>query len=534
MSAAAPQLGHEHREGARTSGLGVVGAARRRSSASSAAASRPRVVALALLGTPLFAVMGGASELAWLTHPDAEQQLLRYIAPNVLDERFAGSPILITIPLFTFVGYLHGRVEDARAPRARGDGARSAGCPAASRSCASSRARSSRSSPAAAASPSSPSAACSIPALRQEGYSEKFSLGLVTTGGSLGLLLPYSLPLLVYALVAGIDFQLAFKAVLAPGVLVLVLFVGVRRVRRHQGEDPAHSRSTLKEALAATWALKWELGISVLILVVGLKTGLTAIDEGAGLVALYTLVHRGASSTRTSRSRRTSSRIAKASMALAGAVILILAMANALINYVVDEHIPDHVLECMLKLGLDKTWQFLIVMNVFLLVLGMIMDGFSAILVAVPLILPFAAHFGLGPFHVAMMFLLNLELAFCVPAARAEPLHLELPLQSARGEPLSADLAVRRHLLASLLVITYVPRISTLLVLDDIAAARAKAAKQNAPPARGVAARVRAGRSEQPDAVHRRRPEEVSARSEHDDRAARRGRGRGGDRAVHG
>jgi C4-dicarboxylate transporter DctM subunit len=83
-------------------------------------------------------------------------------------------------------------------------------------------------------------------------------------------------------------------------------------------------------------------------------------------------------------------------MSLAGAIILILAMANALINYVVQQHDPDHVLDFMLALGIKQTWQFLIVMNVFLLVLGMLMDGFSAILVAVPLILPFAARFTLG------------------------------------------------------------------------------------------------------------------------------------------
>jgi TRAP-type C4-dicarboxylate transport system permease large subunit len=120
-------------------------------------------------------------------------------------------------------------------------------------------------------------------------------------------------------------------------------------------------------------------------------------------------------------------RIAKSSMALAGAVILILAMANAFVNYVVQEQLPDKVLEAMLKIGLDKTWQFLIVMNVFLLVLGMVMDGISAILVAVPLVLPFASYFGLGPFHVAIMFVLNLELAFSCP-----PLGLNIFISSFR------------------------------------------------------------------------------------------------------
>src|SRR6185369_17326152 len=110
-------------------------------------------------------------------------------------------------------------------------------------------------------------------------------------------------------------------------------------------------------------------------------------------------------------------------------IILILSMANALMNYVSDQRIPDRVLQAMLGLGLSQTWQFLVVLNIFLLVLGMLMEGFSAILVAVPLVLPFAARFNLQPFHLAMMFLLNLELAYCAP-----PLGLNLFIASFRFE----------------------------------------------------------------------------------------------------
>ena len=437
------------------------------------------VALLALLGTPLFAVMGGVSELAWLTDSDTSQQFLRRLAPEVLDSRFAGSPILTTIPLFTFVGYtmaesktperlvraasVVGRV-DARRPRDRLR-ARERGLHARS--------------PAAAASPSSRSAASCYPALRQKGYSDNFSLGLVTTGGSLGLLLPYALPLLVYAMVAGLDFQLVNKAVLAPGVLVLALFVayaayiGVKEKIPRQAFD-------LKEAASATWAFKWELGVFVL-LVIGIKTNMTDIDEAAGLVALYTLciecfIYKDLSI------KKDLVRVAKGSMALAGAVILILAMANALTYYIVDKHIPERLIEAMLKLGLDKTWQFLIVMNIFLLVLGMVMDGFSAILVAMPLVLPFAAHFGLGPFHVAIMFVLNLELAFSCP-----PLGLNLFISSFRfNRPVVSlyklVLPFVGLLAVALLVITYVPSISNMLVLDDIANWRAKAEKDGRTP----------------------------------------------------
>ena len=436
------------------------------------------VAALALLGTPLFAILGGVSELAWLTHADPEQQLLRRLAPDIFGSRFAGSPILTTIPLFTFVGYLMAESKTPeRLVRAATSwvgwlpGGLAIVCVLASAVFTLFTGGSGVTIIAVGG--------LLLPALKGRGYSDKFAVGLVTTGGSLGLLLPYALPLLVYAMVTGLDFQLVNKAVLLPGAFVLLLFVlyaayiGVK-------EKIPRTPFDLKEAGAATWAFKWEMGVFVL-LVVGIKSTLTEIDEAAGLVALYTLciecvVYKDLSI------KKDLVRIAKSSMALAGAVILILAMANALTNYVVDQHIPDRVLEWMLRLGLDKTWQFLIVMNLFLLVLGMIMDGFSAILVAVPLVLPFAAHFGLGPFHVAIMFVLNLELAFSCP-----PLGLNLFISSFRfNRPVVSLYKIAMPfvglLAAALLIITYVPRISNQLVLEDIQGWRDRAEKENRTP----------------------------------------------------
>jgi tripartite ATP-independent transporter DctM subunit len=436
------------------------------------------VALLALLGTPLFAIMGGVSELAWLSDPDPTQQFLRRLAPEVFGARFAGSPILTTIPLFTFVGYTMAESKTPeRLVRAATSwvgwlpGGLAIVCVLASAVFTLFTGGSGVTIIAVGG--------LLLPALRQRGYSEKFSLGLVTTGGSLGLLLPYALPLLVYAMVTGLDFQLVNKAVLAPGALVLLLFVlyaGYIGVKEKIPRTPFN----VKEAFAATWAFKWELGVFAL-LVVSIKTNMTDIDEAAGLVALYTLgiecfVYKDLSI------KKDLVRIAKGSMALAGAVILILAMANALTFWVTEKHIPEKLIEAMLKLGLDKPWQFLIVMNVFLLVLGMVMDGFSAILVAIPLILPFAAHFGLGPFHVAIMFVLNLELAFSCP-----PLGLNLFIASFRfNRPVVSLYKLAMPfvglLALALLIITYVPRISNTLVLDDIQEWRNRAEKENRTP----------------------------------------------------
>ncbi len=436
------------------------------------------VVGLALIGTPLFAILGGASEIAWFLSPEPQDHHLRFIATKILDDQFAGSPILVTIPLFTFVGYVLAESKTPERLVKASDaligwmpGGLAIVCIFAS----------------AIFTLFTGGSGVTIiaiggllyPALRKAGYSEKFSLGIVTTSGSVGLLLPLSLPLMVYSLVAGIDMMLAFKAVLVPGLLVLVMLAVYGVIVGLREKIPRPPMRPL-EMLRGVWMIKWELGIGA-ILLVALPTGMAQIDEVAGLIALYAigiefLIYKDLSF------KKDLVRIAKSSMSLAGAVILILAMANALINFVIDKKIPDEVLGFMLARGLDKAWQFLIVMNLFLLVLGMVMDGFSAILVAVPLVLPFAAHFGLGPFHVAIIFILNLELAFCLP-----PLGLNLFISSFRfGRPVVSlyrvVLPFAGILAIALVLVSYFPRLSDVLVLGDIKAQREDALKRGVAP----------------------------------------------------
>ncbi|MBI4822025.1 MAG: TRAP transporter large permease subunit [Deltaproteobacteria bacterium] len=440
---------------------------------------------LALLGLPLFVIMGGAAEVAWLTHVDAEYQHLRFIAPTVLDTHFSDSPILVTIPLFTFVGYL---LAEAKTPDRLVDAARSVlgwlpGGLAIVAVVAS----------AVFTLLTGGSGVTIIaiggllyPALRKQNYSEAFSLGLVTTGGSVGLLLPYSLPLLIFALVAHVDFIKAFKAVLVPGALVILLlalysaYVGVK-------EKIEREKPTLDRIMTSVWVLKWELFIPV-ILVATLGTGLASIDEAAGLVAGYTLVielfvYRDLSV------KKDLGRIVRSAIGMAGAIIVILSMANALMNYVVDQRIPTAILEMMLGIGIEHRWQFLIVMNVFLLILGMIMEGFSAIFVAVPLILPFVAELGMrdpneamSPFQLGMIFILNLELAYCMP-----PLGLNLFIASFRFERPVASLyrvvlPFAGIIAIALVMVSYIPWLSDVAIRQDIVELKAQAAKDGLPP----------------------------------------------------
>lgn len=466
------------------------------------------IVALALLGTPLFAIMGGASELAWLLHRDPAFHHLRFIAPNVLDDRFAGSPVLVTIPLFTFVGYVlaESRTADriirfSSAVLGWLPGHVAVVCIFAS---------------AFFTAITGGSGATIIavggllyPALRKQGYSASFSLGVITAGGSAGLFFPPSLPVIVYSLVAGIDFTKGYKVGVAPGLLVIGLLVvysvfvavrakgsrellkllGIFRLLANVATIPLMAlgvnvgsqqmQSERREIAAAAWEVKWELLIPVIIMG-GLLSGLTGLDESAGLAAIYTLLVQ--IYLYEDLEWKSVPRLVKSAGGLAGALILILAMANALINYVIQEQIPTKVLEFMLQLGLTKVWQFLIIMNGFLLVLGMLMEGFSAILVAVPLILPFAAEFKLNPFHLAMIFILNLELAYVCP-----PLGLNLFIASFRfNRPVvtlyRTVLPFLGLLAIALLVVSYVPRFTIFPIDADIVKARAEAEKVGLPP----------------------------------------------------
>ena len=236
------------------------------------------LAALTLVGMPLFAVLGGISILGWVSSDDPNQQFMRRLAANVLDAKFADNKILVTIPLFVFVGYLMAEsktperlVRAATAWLGWMPGGLAIVCVIASAIFTLFTGGSGVTIIAVGG--------LLLPALRKSGYSEKFSLGLVTTGGSLGLLLPWALPLLVYAMVTGLDFQLVNKAVILPGVLVLLLlavycvYVGVKEKIPRQAFD-------FREALLATWEFKWEIGVFVL-LPLSLKTQLASIDEAA-------------------------------------------------------------------------------------------------------------------------------------------------------------------------------------------------------------------------------------------------------------
>jgi C4-dicarboxylate transporter DctM subunit len=435
------------------------------------------ILVFALIGAPVFAVMAGTTSLAWMLHDNPDLRFVRFLAPDVLDERFAGSPILVTVPLFTFIGYVMAESKTPeRIVRASNaffgwmPGGLAIVCIFASAFFTTLTGGSAVTIVAIGA--------LLYPALLKRGYPEDYSLGLVMTGGSLGLLLPPSLPILVYSLIAGIDFTKAFKACIIPGMLVIAIlsvhaaYIGIKaKIPR--------TRPRAAEMAAAFWLMKWELLIPVLILG-GLATGLTELDESAALAALYVVVIEVW--VYKDLAIKDFPRIARNSMALAGAVLLILTMAVALTNYIISEQIPNKLFEWVTSMGVTKTWHFLITLNVFLYIQGMVMDGFSAILVAVPLLIPFAAEFGLSPFHLAMMFLLNLEIAYLSP-----PLGQNLFVTSFRfNKPMIHLYRIAFPfiglLIIGLILLMTIPKLSTIAIEGDIRASKEKSARFNEPP----------------------------------------------------
>jgi len=293
-----------------------------------------------------------------------------------------------------------------------------------------------------------------LPALVASGYRERFSIGLLTASGSLGLLFPLSLPLMLYGIVsqkAPIDDL--FIGGLLPGILMLGLLaaLGIREgVKTRAARTPFASG----EAMKALWAAKWELFLPVFV-VGTFVGGIATLVETAPIAALYTvLVQRYV--TRDLPSWKDVFKVAADCIALVGGVLIILAVAAGLTDYLVFAQIPTQLVDWT-QTHVHSKLVFLLFLNVFLLAVGTLMDIFSAIVVVVPLILPLADIYGINYVHLGIIFVANLELGFLHP-----PLGLNLLLASVRFrkpvlEVTWATLPMLGILAIGVLLITYWP-----------------------------------------------------------------------------
>jgi len=297
------------------------------------------------------------------------------------------------------------------------------------------------------------------PALISEKYKEGFSLGLMTTSGSLGLHFPPSLPIILYGFVSGTSIEDLFMAGLLPGVLMVGIpcLFSIYMGRKWRLERPAFS---VGEFLRALKGAAWELPIPILILA-GIYSGFCTATEAAALTVVYVLCIK----TMVFHELRLTKDlpvIMRDSMKMVGGIMIILGAALGFTNYLVDAFIPMKILDMMEGLVATRIG-FLLILNLFLILVGCMMDIFSAILVVVPLIVPLAARFGIDPVHLGIIFLANLGIGYNTP-----PVGLNLFISSSRFDKTVMDvykatLPFLLLLLFALLLITYWPGLSLFL-----------------------------------------------------------------------
>ena len=404
---------------------------------------------LILFGMPLFTALGSIALFAF------NREGIDISSVGVAMYTLAGSPLLVAIPLFTFAGYLFAR---SRTPdrlvelsHAFFPGGLSV---VALISCAVFTAFTGASGVTIIA-----MGGLLFPALLREGYSKKFSLGLVTTSGSLGLLFPPSLALIIYGYVASVNVDDLFLAGLLPGIfLVVVLSLYGVFMGRRQGI--AVEKFSLRRMGRALKNAAWELPLPFIILG-GIYSGTITVMEAAAITALYALIVE-VFIYRDIPVKKLPAIIAE-SMTLVGGILLILSCAIAMTNYLIDAEVPLIVLDWM-KSYISSKYTFLLLLNIFLLIVGCLMDIFSALIVVVPLIVPVAMGFEVHPVHLGIIFLTNLEIGYLTP-----PVGLNLFISSYRFNQSIVSLYIASLpylflLLLCLAIITYFPILSLALV----------------------------------------------------------------------
>lgn len=297
-----------------------------------------------------------------------------------------------------------------------------------------------------------------MPLLLGVKYPERAGIGLITSGCSLGVLLPPALPLILYAIIARQPIETMFLAALLPAAVMtaMLAWLGMRRQPRDVAPIPFDRR----EAGAALWAAKWELAIP-LVTFGGLASGYVTPTETAALTALYAFfievaIYRDLSLTRDVP------RVMTECGLLVGGIILILGMALGFTNYLIDAQIPDLATEWV-RATITSPWVFLLALNLLLLLVGAFMDIFSAIIVVTPLIVPIGLAFGIDPVHLGIIFLANMELGFLTPPVGMNLFFASYRFGKPMGEVARAVLPSLAVLALGVLVITYVPALSTWL-----------------------------------------------------------------------
>ena len=410
------------------------------------------LLVLAVFGAPLFTIIAASAMLGYIK----EEIDLMAIIIEVIG--ISSLPFLSAIPLFTFAGYV---LSESNAPKrlVRLTRAMLGWMPGglalvSLAACAFFTAFTGASGVTIIA-----LGAILYPALKQDGYPERFNLGLVTSAGSLGLLFAPSLPLILYGVISNVSIDSLFRAGILPGMLMLVMLSGYSMWISRRSEQPLRKFS-FRELAGALRESIWELPRPIFV-VGGIYSGYFAVSEAAAVTALYVLIVEVLILKEIKLSKLP--QVMRESMLLVGGILIILGMSLASTNYMIDAGVPQQLLAYMSDFVTSQA-SFLFLLLIFLLILGAILDIFSAIVLIVPLILPIAAQYGVNEVHLGIVFLAAMQLGYLTP-----PVGLNLFIASYRfDKPImhvySATFPFLLILMLSVIVITYWPTLSLWLL----------------------------------------------------------------------
>ena len=420
----------------------------------------PLLLLLAILRTPLFVVIALSAMIGFYSL-DVELSVI-----SIEVYRLAEMPVLLAIPLFTFAGYLLGEGQ-ASTRLVNLTNALLGWLPGglaivAIFACALFTAFTGASGITIIA-----LGGLLYPALKQAGYGERFNLGLLTSSGSLGLLFAPALPLILFGVVAQqldldqpVGITDLFLAGILPGLLMLLLLsvYAMTQPRRNKPVQAFDRRAAIDAILAA----KWEIPLPFVVLG-GIYGGYFAISEAAAVTAVYVLVVEVLIIREIKFGQLP--QIMRNSMMLVGGIMIIVGVSLASTNYLIDAEVPERMF-AFIQQHVDEKLTFLILLNLFLLVLGMMLDIFSAIVIIVPIVLPIAVGYGIHPIHLGIIFLANMQLGYFTP-----PVGMNLFIASYRFdkpvlELYRATIPFFAVLLVAVLIITYWPALSLTLVPD--------------------------------------------------------------------
>ncbi|MFH2093403.1 MAG: TRAP transporter large permease subunit [Pseudomonadota bacterium] len=417
------------------------------------------LILLAFLGTPLFCVIIAAAMTGfYLNDIDLSVMAIELY-------RIADTPILLALPLFTFAGYILSESNTSqrlvRLTQAFFGWMPGGLAIVAFIVCALFTAFTGASGVTIVA-----MGALLYPALKQAGYNEDFSLGLVTTSGSLGLLLPPSLPLILYGIIAqqmssgeNISIERLFIAGILPALLMIFLLSLWSIWANRKLPVPLISFS-FKNLFSSVRESIWEIPLPIFIFT-GVYSGFFAVSEAAAVTAMYVLIVEVLIYKEIPMSKL--SAIIKESMVMVGGILLILGVSLAFTNFLIDAEVPMKLFGLCQKFVTSKT-VFLILLNIFLLILGAMLDIFSAIVIMVPLMLPVALEYGIDPIHLGIIFLANMQIGYFTP-----PVGMNLFIAGYRfNKPIidiyRASVPFMLVLLLAVLIITYWPWLSLVLI----------------------------------------------------------------------